>query len=155
MAHRTLIDGSIEIDAPPADVWAVVSDLRRMGEWSPQCQRMVVFGGAVKQGTRTLNINQQGWARWPTTAKVVAFEPVHRIAFRIDVNRTVWTYELEPTAGGGTRVTESRTTPDGVPGITGFASERLFGGTDDFEESLQRGIAKTLERIKTEVENHG
>ena len=27
------------IDASPEQVWAVVSDLRRMGEWSPQCRR--------------------------------------------------------------------------------------------------------------------
>ena len=36
MAIKTLIEGSVEIAAPPATVWALVSDLRRMPEWSPQ-----------------------------------------------------------------------------------------------------------------------
>ena len=45
MANRERIEGSIEIDAPPARVWEVVSDLRRMGEWSPQCKKMIIRGG--------------------------------------------------------------------------------------------------------------
>ncbi len=149
--HRERIEASIDIAAPPADVWSLVSDLRRMGEWSPQCRRMVIFGGDVKQGTRTLNVNRQRWKFWPTTAKVVAFEPEKRLALRIAENRTVWTYELEPTADG-TRVTESRTTPDGVSRLSKALTKVALGGTTQFEAELERGIHATLGRVKTVVE---
>ena len=31
---------AIDIAADPAAVWALVSDVRRMGEWSPVCRRV-------------------------------------------------------------------------------------------------------------------
>ncbi len=58
------IEANIEIDAPPREVWAVVSDLERMGEWSPQCLRMRVFG-PVRLGARAVNLNRQGMRVWP------------------------------------------------------------------------------------------
>lgn len=149
--NRQLIESSIEIDATPAAVWDVVSDLKRMGEWSPQCRKMIVFGREVKKGTRTLNINRAGKLHWPTNAKVVDFEPGKKIAFRIVENRTIWSYELEPTPTG-TRLTESRRAPHGVSAPSNFATERGMGGIDKFEDALERGIKKTLVRIKSEVE---
>ena len=149
--NRKVISASIEIDATPAAVWDVVSDLKRMGEWSPQCKKMIVFGGEVKKGTRTLNINHAGKIHWPTNAKVIEFEPDKKIAFRIVENRTVWSYELEPTATG-TKLTESRKAPNGVSGPSNFATERAMGGIENFEAALERGIKKTLARIKSEVE---
>jgi uncharacterized protein YndB with AHSA1/START domain len=151
MPNQPLIEGSIEIAAPPAEVWALVSDLRRMGEWSPQCRKMKVFGGEVKLGTRTLNLNGQGRLRWPTTAKVVAFEPGKKLAFRIVENRSIWTYDLEPTATG-TRLTESRTTPRGISAFSRLSTNAALGGTDQFEVGLGTGINTTLERIKAEAE---
>lgn len=151
MPSQPLIEGSVEIAAPPAEVWALVSDLKRMGEWSPQCRRMLVFGREVKLGTRTLNLNGQGKLRWPTTAKVVAFEPDKQLAFRIVENRSVWTYDLEPTTTG-TRLTESRTTPRGISAFSKLSTKAALGGTDKFEVGLGKGINQTLERIKDAAE---
>lgn len=148
--NRTLIESSIEIDAPPAKVWEVVSDLKRMGEWSPQCRKMIVFGD-VRQGARTLNINRAGKVHWPTTAKVVEFDPEKKLAFRIVENRTIWSYELEETATG-TKLTERRKAPHGVASASNFLTRRAMGGIDTFEAALERGIKKTLVRIKSEVE---
>ena len=39
-----LIEDSIDIDATPEQVWSLVSDLRRMGEWSPQARKVLVRG---------------------------------------------------------------------------------------------------------------
>jgi len=149
--NRQVIESSIEIGASPDAVWDVVSDLKRMGEWSPQCKKMIVFGGEVKKGTRTLNVNSAGKMHWPTNAKVVEFQPGKKIAFRIVENRTVWSYELEPTETG-TRLTESRKAPTGVSSLSNFMTQKGMGGTDKFEAALERGIKKTLLRIKSEVE---
>ena len=62
------LEATIEITASPEQVWRVVSDLKRMGEWSPQCRRMIVRGGPVSAGTTTININKKGLLVWPTTS---------------------------------------------------------------------------------------
>lgn len=151
MANRERIEASVDIAAPPAEVWRVVSDLRRMGEWSPQCKKMFIRGGEVGRGTRTVNLNKQGWKLWPTRSYVKEFEPERRLALKVAENSTVWTYELEPTATG-TRLTEHRTAPDGVSSLSNFLTKNVLGGTQEFEEGLQSGIEQTLRRIKAAAE---
>ncbi|TQF69391.1 SRPBCC family protein [Rhodococcus spelaei] len=146
------LEASIEIDATPAAVWTVVSDLQRMGRWSPQCKKMVIFGGDVKQGTRTFNINKKGLLVWPTNAKVIRFEPNTAIAWRVLDNHTIWTYELVATATG-TKVTERREAPTGTTKISSFLVDKFMGGTADFEVDMIRGMNTTLARIKSEVES--
>ena len=152
MSDKQLIEGTVEIAASPEKVWALVSDLKRMSEWSPQVRKQFVLSRGVKLGTRTLNINGQGKLRWPTTAKVVAFEPNKKLAFKIVENRSIWTYDLEPT-GTGTRLTESRTTPNGTTRFSDFGVDKGLGGTETFEASLSTGISVTLERIKAAAES--
>ncbi|MEH3034431.1 MAG: SRPBCC family protein [Aeromicrobium erythreum] len=150
-ANRERIESSIEIDAPPAAVWDVVSDLRRMGEWSPQCKKMIIRGGEVREGTRTFNLNRQGWKWWPTRSYVKVFEPQKRLVLKIAENGTLWSYELEPTATG-TRLTEARLAPNGVSKVSKLLTEAVLGGTERFEDELQRGIEQTLAKIKVAAE---
>lgn len=152
MPNQQLISGSVDIAAPPSTVWSLVSDLRRMPEWSPQCRKMIVLGKDIKIGTRTLNLNRRGKLFWPTNAKVVAFEPERRLAFQIVENRTVWTYELEPTPTG-TRLTEKRTAPGGVSKASNVLTKNVMGGTENFETELGTGIHSTLDRIKQAAES--
>ncbi|AWK71428.1 polyketide cyclase [Rhodococcus oxybenzonivorans] len=145
------LEASIEIDATPQDVWAVVSDLKRMGEWSPQCRTMRVLGGVVEEGTKTININRKGMLVWPTTSKVVKFQPNKSIAFRVVENRTIWSYELQSTAGG-TKVIERREAPTGTTKVSQFLIKTVLGGNDDFEVELIEGMNTTLARIKAAAE---
>ncbi len=39
------LEASIEVSTSPAQTWALVSDLRRMREWSPQVLRTFIPGG--------------------------------------------------------------------------------------------------------------
>jgi len=132
-------------------VWSVVSDLQRMGEWSPQCKKMKVFGGPVGKGIRTLNINRKGLLVWPTSAKVVTFEPNKALAFRIVENKTIWSYTLTPTATG-TTVVEKREAPSGTSAVSSLLVKRILGGIDEFDVELVEGMNSTLRRIKTESE---
>ncbi len=152
MANREEISASVEIAAPPERVWALVSDPRRMPDWSPQCRKMIVRGkGPVGVGTTTININRRGILFWPTRAKVKEFVPNERFAFKVAENGTIWTYELEPTATG-TRLTESRRAPHGVSDLSNFLTKNVLGGTDNFENELELGIRQTLARIKNVAE---
>ncbi|MUM35642.1 SRPBCC family protein, partial [Mycolicibacterium sp. CBMA 361] len=54
-----LLQADITINAPVAKVWALISDLDNMPKWSPQCRAMRSIG-AVKVGTKTVNLNRRG-----------------------------------------------------------------------------------------------
>ncbi len=102
---------SRQIAAPAEEVWSLVSDLPRMGEWSPENEGGSWSGGATGPaiGATFTGKNRNGFRTWTTTATVVACEPgqVFEIAVttgRLRVAR--WRYEFEATPGG-CLVTES------------------------------------------------
>lgn len=145
------IEATIEIAAPPATVWALVSDLRNMARWSPQTVRSIPRGGAGL-GARFLNINRKGPLVWPTRSKVVRFEEGTEIAWRVKDNYTIWSLRLEPTADGGTRVVQTREAPDGISDISVGLTKVAFGGVDNFARTLQADMVRTLTRIKADAE---
>lgn len=146
-----LLKAEIEINAPVAKVWGLISDLNRMPQWSPQCRKMKALG-PVRPGTRTLNLNRRGLLFWPTTSTITEVIPERKLAFRIDINHSVWTYELEPTPTG-TRVTESRRAENGVTAVSTAATKAALGGVDSFEQELVDGMNLSLARIKAAAES--
>lgn len=147
------LEATIEIAAPPAKVWSLVTDVKRMASWSPQVVKTVVRGGGpVAKGTKSFNINRRGLLFWPTQSMVVRFEPHTEFAFRIKENRTIWSFTLEPTADGGTRVTERRETPKGISDLSLSLTKTVLGGIPRFTDELREGMQQTLERIKVEAE---
>jgi uncharacterized protein YndB with AHSA1/START domain len=145
-----LLQTQIDIDAPVDTVWALISDLSRMPQWSPQCRLMKAFG-PLRQGTRTINFNRRKFLYWPTTSTVTEVIPEMKLAFRVNTNNTVWTYELEPTENG-TRVVESRHAENGVKPAANFTVQTLFGGVPNFERELIDGMNTSLARIKAAAE---
>lgn len=150
-ATGTELKATITVQAPPAQVWALVTDVARMGEWSPQVVRTFVLGGQVRLGARFVNLNRQGWKRWPTSAKVVRFEPHRDFAFRITENHTVWSFQLEPTADGGTFITHRRETPEGIAAVSNVLVGLVLGGQESFVPELLEGMSTTLERVRAEL----
>ena|SRR5688572_29090720 len=148
---EALIEESIEVDATPATVWKLVTDLPRMAAWSPQVVRTVVRGGPVGLGTRTVNVNRRGPLVWPTRSKVVRFEPHRDFAFRIKDNNTIWSFTLEPTASG-TRVVQRREAPHGTTKISDTLVRALMGGQRSFQGELRSGMQQTLRRLKADAE---
>lgn len=145
-----LLHAEIDINAPVAKVWSLISDLGRMPQWSPQCRVMKPLG-PLQPGTRTLNVNRRGLFVWPTTCTVTEVVPEKKIAFRVNANRTVWSYELEPT-GTGTRLVETRNAENGVTAVSNMAVNALFGGVPSFEEELVAGMNESLTKIKAAAE---
>lgn len=142
----------IEIAAPPATVWALVSDLTKMPQWSPQVVRTKVLPSPARLGSRMINLNKQGLKRWPTTGKIVRFEEEREIAFRITENHTVWSFALEPTATGGTRLTHRRETPEGISKLSVVLTKAMLGGQEPFVAELRSGMSRTLAGIKAAAE---
>ena len=148
-----LLEETVEIDATPAQVWAAISDVRRMARWSPQVMRTFVRGGgAVRLDTRTVNLNRRGLLVWPTQAKVVRVEPHREFALRIRENLTIWSFTLEPTDAGGTRITQRRETPQGISSVSLRLTDAVLGGQKSFTAELREGMRQTLDRIKADAE---
>ena len=52
--------------------------------------------GPLRQGTKTFNINRRKFMYSPTTCQLTEVIPEQKLAFRVNENNTVWSYELSP-----------------------------------------------------------
>lgn len=145
-----LLQTQIDIDAPVSKVWTLVSDLSLMPQWSPQCRMMKPIGG-LRQGARTINLNRRGFLFWPTTCRIIELIPEKKLAFRVNENGTVWSYELEPTESG-TRLVEARHAENGVTAVSSLMTNSLLGGVPSYEQELIEGMNLSLNRIKKAAE---
>jgi uncharacterized protein YndB with AHSA1/START domain len=145
-----LLQAQVDIDASASKVWALISDFRRMPEWSPQCRWMKPLG-PLRPGTHTLNLNRRNRMLWTTTCTVLEVIPEKKLAFRVNTNHTIWSYELEVN-GEGTRVIESRHAENGVTAFSNLSINALFGGTANFERELVEGMNTSLANLKAAAE---
>ena len=90
-------------------------------------------------------------SRCPTTSRITEFVPEKKLAFQVNENGTVWSYELEPT-DTGTRVVETRHAENGVKPISTKLTNAFMGGVESFERELVDGMNQSLARIKAAAE---
>lgn len=103
--------GEVEVvvDAPPEQVFAVLTDVTRIAEWSHECHGAEWLDGATQaelgatfRGTN--QVNRFGWSR---TCTITTFEPGRAFGYRtsggVPPDSTAWSFELEPE-GTGTRI---------------------------------------------------
>ncbi len=148
MTDPTPISATVEMNASTEAVWEVVSDLARMPEFSPELRKAFVLG-KPGLGANIVGINRRKAVVWPTTSKVVRWEPGRAVAWRTRESGATWVYELEPTATG-TTVTGRRVLPKFTFGTSFLAP--VIGGAEGHDAELAAGIRTTLERIRTVVE---
>jgi uncharacterized protein YndB with AHSA1/START domain len=148
----TLVD-SVHIAAPAERVWALVSDVRRMPDWSPQVDSTRLRAGfdEVGLGTEFTNRNSLGDLVWTTHATIVRFEQGREIAFRVEENWMVWSFAVAPD-GDGALLTQQREAPEGVSDLSLDLTNGFMGGVDAFTASMRAGMRQTLELIKAEAE---
>ena len=121
-----------DVAASPETVWEMISDLPRMGEWSPENVGGSWVGGATgpAPGAKFRGVNRSEQRSWKTVAKVVDADPGRRFAFMVTVGGlpvAEWAYDLEPTESG-CRVTESWT--DRRPGFFKPIAAKVTGVSD-------------------------
>lgn len=142
------IAASVAMQAPAERVWEVLSDLRRMPEFSPELAKAFVLG-RPGLGARIVGINRRGLAVWPTTSTVVRWEPRRAVAWKVRQSGATWVYELQE-GPSGTTVTGRRILSR-FTAATALAAP-LIGGAVHHDHELAEGIRATLERIKETVE---
>lgn len=148
------LEDSVEIAAPARRVWELVSDVRRMPEWSPQVQSVRLRSGfdAVTLGAQFTNLNKHGDFEWVTHGEIVRYDDGRELAFRIAENTVVWYFALEPLDDGRTLLREWRETPEGISDLARSTVDKYLGGHQDFTVALRKGIRQTLGAIKTAAE---
>lgn len=144
------------IAAPAERVYALVTDLPRMGEWSPENTGGKWLDGATGPavGARFKGTNRKGNMRWSATATIT--DATSPTSFAFDVTSgplkvSRWSYTITPTATG-CDVTESFT--DRRPGLIAKVFDfgtRVSNRTDH----NRRNIEITLERLTATAEAVG
>jgi hypothetical protein len=143
----------LHMRAVPDEVWALVSDVTRIGEFSPETFEAVWTHGATGPavGARFkghVKRNGVGPTYWsPCTVTRCEENEVFEFAVGLDGNAlTTWGYRLD-AEGDGTRVTEYfRLTPKWYLRGYWIVLGRLRGRTNE------RGMRTTLEKMKAVVE---
>lgn len=149
---------NVETSASPMAVYDLVSDVGRMGEWSPECHTCQWIGGATGPtvGARFKGSNRRGLARWSTKPRVVAADPGREFAFvtsHLGRDMTQWCYKFAESVGG-TTVTESFEMLRAMPWYFRLA-DRLLMGVQDRKVDLEANMSETLRRLKAVAESSG
>ena len=145
-AHRELRT-SVTVAAPPDRVWQVLSDLRRMPDWSPELVRMVPLKrGGLRVGQWYLGLNRRGAVVWPTRNVVREVEPGRRLVWDTTTSGARWDYRLEP-GEGTTTLSLTRPVPRRLTLSARLFAALLLGGSDVHSDELEDGMSRTLRRI--------
>jgi carbon monoxide dehydrogenase subunit G len=146
---------SVVVAAPPDAVYALVSDVTRVGEISPVCK-----SGAWNDDARTsfTGTNVLPDREYSTVCRVDVAEPGREFAF---VNRGTgdsgdlvrWSYTFAPS-GDGTEVTETwQVLPGFVDQVQQMAPDTDVSQIlDVILPATQQGIAATLANVKAVAE---
>ena len=147
------VEVSTDIKADAKVVYDLVSDLPRMGEWSPENTGGKWVGGATGPavGARFKGTNRKGVARWSTTCTIVEATPGKAIAWDVTAGPfkvARWGYAIEP-AGDGCEVTE--TWEDHRASLIGTVTNVGLGVKDRGTHN-EATMRTTLERLKAAAE---
>lgn len=152
MAARTHA-ASVVVARSPAELYDLVSDIRRMGTWSPVCKECWWDDGAGPAvGSWFTGRNELPDRTWETRSEVVAADRGKEFAFIVNGTWTRWGYVFR-AVDGGTELTESW---EFLPGGEAMFMERFGDDTEAQIESrlelARTGIPATLAAIKTDAE---
>jgi uncharacterized protein YndB with AHSA1/START domain len=142
------------VAAPPARVWALLADLSRMPDWSPELVRMVPLKrGGLRVGQWYLGINRRRAAVWPTRNVVALLEPGRLLAWDTTSSGARWIWELEPAdEGAATRVVHRRPVPTRLTRSSKAFAPIALGGSAGHADELEAGMAQTVARLRAAAE---
>jgi hypothetical protein len=150
LQQNETLTASIEVRASADQVYAVVSDVTRIPEWSPETTRAEWLAPDRFQAW-----NRRRLGRWRTVANVVAAEPGQRFSFVVQAmggDWTQWTYLIEPgSTAATTRLTETFRMCVPLPRAA-VIFEHLFLFVRDRRADLQQNLDTSVQRIRTIVE---
>lgn len=148
---ETLTDqGSIVVRATPEDLYDLVADVTRTGEWSPVCADCwwddVEEAGQV--GASFTGRNVLPHRTWETRSHVVVADRGREFAWEVGQGFVRWGFSVAATEGG-TELTESWAfLPAGLAMFAEKYGDRAQEEIDERTEQARVGIPKTLAAIR-------
>ncbi|MDN4172686.1 SRPBCC family protein [Nocardioides sp. SOB77] len=143
------------VSAPPAHVWALLTDFSQMPAWSPELVRMVPLKrGGLRVGQWYLGVNRRGPAVWPTRNVVDELVPGSRLGWLTTSSGARWVWELAPSGPEGrlTAVVHRRPVPRRLTAVSKVFAPLALGGSAAHADELEQGMARTVERLKAAAE---
>lgn len=140
------------IDAPAEAVYDLLSDVTRMGEFSPENTGATWLDGATGPavGARFKGTNRLGSLTWSTKPTVTSADRGRLFGFEVPGRAgSTWNYTFDPVPGS-VRVTESMHQDRVTPFPIRFLQRRA--GVTDRAEHLRAGMALTLDRVAAVAE---
>ncbi len=151
MTDHVSVERDIRSEAD--ELWACISDIPRMAEWSPENIGATWLGGADPGavGGRFKGTNRHGRKTWSTIGTVVTSDPGHAFAFRVKAGPLAvseWRFTFTQT-GDTTTVVESWTDLRG--GLLRRVAP-LFTGVQDRGTHNRATMEQTLDALKAQAE---
>jgi hypothetical protein len=144
---------SIIVGTDADTLYALVSDVTNMGQWSPQCKACwwEDEGGPVV-GAWFNGRNEVPGRTWETRSQVVVADPGREFVWEVNGGWVRWGFTLD-AAEGGTRLTQSwEFLPAGIEGFHGRWGGEAEQQIAFREKSAKEGIPVTLAAIKRSAE---
>ena len=145
---------SVVVACPPEALYDMVSDVTRMGEWSPVCKACWWDDGdGPRLGAWFTGRNELPERTWETRSQVVAADRGREFAFAVGGSWARWGYTFTPVEGG-TQVTESwEFLPDGIARFHNRFGDDAQAQIAVRAEAARWGIPVTLAAIKEAAES--
>jgi hypothetical protein len=146
---------TLTVAAPVDLVYDLVADLPRMGEWSPECERVTWRGGATQAvpGAEFFGHNRAGAVRWITQGVVVIADSGRYLAFEITfgpLKIARWEYLIVPVDGDLSSCIVTEEWTDRRTGWYRAAADLALGPR---LKTNHRGMVQTLFNLKRAAES--
>lgn len=160
MSDRPTVQEEIVIDAPPAVVWALVTDLDAVGQWSPEYQGGEWIDGATGPavGARFKGRNKREEREWESESVVTECDVERAFAWAVGRDPAnsgaSWRFDLSPE-GDGTRVRQQVIIGPGPSGLTAVIEqiphleEKIIANR---QAEHSRNMQATLQGLKAAAE---
>ena len=145
---------SVVVARSPESLYDMVSDVTRMGEWSPVCKACWWDEGDSPQaGAWFTGRNELPERTWETRSQVVAADGGREFAFTVGGSWVRWGYTFAH-AEGGTQLTESwEFLPAGIARFHERYGDDAAGQIANRTEAARTGIPITLAAIRKAAES--
>jgi hypothetical protein len=144
---------SIFIARSPEELYDLISDVTRMGEWSPICRACWWDEGDGPQVGAWFNGRNETPSRtWETRSQVVVAERGREFSFEVGGGWVRWSYFFAPADGGSTLTENWEFFSGGQEGFQSRYGDDADAQIADRTEAARTGIPVTLAAIKAAAE---